>query len=315
MLTPDVSVVIPTYNRIKMLEDALSSLYAQTYSGTVEIIVVDDNSQDNTSKSIRENHTDIHLITLTENSGPSAARNRGIKVAKGRYIAFLDSDDLWEPDYLQTQYDTIEKQSKLDAKCFTVSDLYLWQTKSNTRTYCTQGIHPEFNSLLHHLLAAGSFIHTPSAAVFPRCAFDRKDLFNESLRFGEDTDFYIRLIIDGYTPTFTRKPLVIRRKHDKGQAIEFKNLDLRIQNRINTLKKYHSLIEKKEICASSEEIHAQIYTDFATQCYRSQKFIKWMQLLKKSKKYTSWQTILARLKYDFRFTITQVISSFKMRTS
>lgn len=304
---PDVSVIIPTYNRIAMLKEALTSVFEQTFEGTVEIIVVDDNSQDGTPQIIQEQYPDIHLIPCSENRGPAAARNKGIKTAQGRYIAFLDSDDLWEKEYLQTQINTLTSQA--NTLYFSVSDICLWDTQRNLRCYRPQELHPDYSSFLHHLLAAGSFIHTPSAAVFPCQVFEQIDLFNESLRFGEDTDLYIRLMMNHYEPIFTHKTLVIRRKHNQGQAIEAKNIDLRIQNRINALKKYYPLIGEKTLGISLEEIHGQIYTQFATQCYRSQHFLKWITLLKASTQYTSWRAVLPRLKHDLSFT-TRKISGF-----
>ncbi|ESA37697.1 glycosyl transferase [Leptolyngbya sp. Heron Island J] len=314
-ILPDVSVVIPTYNRISMLKEAIATVLNQTFAGNTEIIVIDDNSKDGTPKTIQEQYPDIYLIACSENHGPAAARNQGIRAAKGRYIAFLDSDDLWESDYLQTQIDALDQQSATQANCFSVSDVWLWKTEKDIRIHCKQGKHPDFSSFLHHLLAAGSFIHTPSAAVFPRQAFDRQDLFNESLRFAEDTDLYIRLIIDGYQPIFTRKPLVTRRKHGQGQAIEFKNIDRRIQNRINILQQYYPAIKGDQIDISLEEIRAQIYSQFATQCYRSQHFLKWASLLQTSADYTSWQAVWPRIKHDIGFT-TRRLSSFlqKWRT-
>ena len=306
---PDVSVVIPTYNRITMLQEALKSIFEQTFEGTVEIVVVDDNSQDGTPQIIREQYPDIHLIACAENGGPSAARNKGIKAAQGRYIAFLDSDDLWEADYLKSQIDTLTEQETSDTDHFAVSDIWLWDTEQDLRHHRPQGMHSDYTSLLHHLLAAGSFIHTPSAAVFPRKAFEQVGVFDESLRFGEDTDLYIRLLLKGYQPIFTHRTLAIRRKHNQGQAIEAKNIDLRIQNRINTLKKYYPLIREQKIGISLEDLHAQIYTQFATQCYRSQNFIKWMTLLKASTQYTSWFAVMPRLSHDFGFT-TRKISGF-----
>ena len=310
----DVSVVIPTYNRIAMLKEALKSISEQTYAGSVEIIVIDDNSQDGTPQIIREQYPDIHLIACSENGGPSAARNKGIRAAQGRYVAFLDSDDLWEPDYLKTQIDALLASSNPDR--FSVSDIWLWDTVTDRRYHRPQGLHSDYTSLLHHLLVAGSFIHTPSAAVFPREAFEQVGVFDESLRFGEDTDLYMRLLLQGYQPIFTQETLVIRRKHNQGQAIEAKNIDLRIQNRIDALNKYYP--DTQQISLSQAELSAQIYTQFATQCYRSQNFIKWMTLLKASTQYTSWWAILPRLSHDFGFTtrkISGVLQKWRMTES
>ncbi|MEM9808922.1 MAG: glycosyltransferase [Cyanobacteria bacterium P01_D01_bin.56] len=300
---PDISVVIPTYNRIAMLREALASALRQTFEGAIEIIVIDDNSQDGTPEIIRDQYPGIYLIACTENKGPSAARNRGIAAAQGDYIAFLDSDDLWEPDYLKTQWETLRQR---DANHFVVSDLWLWETERNVRHHRPQGMHSDYSSPLHHLLAAGSFIHTPSVAVFPRTAFQQVGMFNENLRFGEDTDLYIRLLMQGYEPIFTQETLAIRRKHGQGQAIETKNMDLRIENRITTLRKYYPLIGKQILGFSLDEITAQIYAQFATLCYRSQHFFKWMTLLKASTNHTSWWSLMPRLKHDLGFTARKI---------
>jgi glycosyltransferase involved in cell wall biosynthesis len=92
-----VSVIIPTFNRMEMLADTIRTVEAQSYPN-IEIIVVDDGSTDGT----RERFERLPNIVYRhqENAGPSAARNKGIKQATGKYLAFLDSDDRWYPDFL-----------------------------------------------------------------------------------------------------------------------------------------------------------------------------------------------------------------------
>jgi glycosyltransferase involved in cell wall biosynthesis len=90
-----ISVVIPTYNRLGYLKQALESLEQQDYP-VWEIIVVDDGSIDGTKEYILANKANVTLLTQC-NFGPGAARNKGIDAATGDYIAFLDSDDLWFP--------------------------------------------------------------------------------------------------------------------------------------------------------------------------------------------------------------------------
>ena len=97
---PLVSVVIPTYNRGWCLNDAVDSVFSQTY-GRYELIVVDDGSTDDTKKRLSR-YDDLTVITQ-HNRGVSAARNRGIASSKGDLIAFLDSDDLWLPEKLCAQ--------------------------------------------------------------------------------------------------------------------------------------------------------------------------------------------------------------------
>ncbi len=96
-----VSVIIPTYNRAQYLPEAVESVLGQTYTN-IEVIVVDDGSDDDTRERLRPYEGRIRYV-YTENGGPARARNRGMKMAKGRYIAFLDSDDLYYPQKIELQ--------------------------------------------------------------------------------------------------------------------------------------------------------------------------------------------------------------------
>ncbi len=108
-----VSIVIPTYNSSKYIERTLSSVICQTYKN-YEVIIIDDCSTDDTidkvEKIIKENRNiDIYLIRKKINSGVAVSRNIGINLSKGRYIAFLDSDDIWKNDKLEKQLNFITK--------------------------------------------------------------------------------------------------------------------------------------------------------------------------------------------------------------
>ncbi len=110
---PIVSVIIPTFNRSHLLEKALNSVLTQTFRD-FEVIVVDDASTDDTANLLGKYPT-LKLIILPENKGVSYARNRGIELAKGHYICFLDSDDLWEPKKLAVQTKWMEENSEVAA--------------------------------------------------------------------------------------------------------------------------------------------------------------------------------------------------------
>lgn len=99
---PKVSVIIPTYNREKYIAETINSVLNQTFSD-YETIVVDDGSTDNTERVIREEFADKVIYLSKSNGGPASSRNMGMRVAKGEYIAFLDSDDLWLPEKLEIQ--------------------------------------------------------------------------------------------------------------------------------------------------------------------------------------------------------------------
>lgn len=106
MHVPAVSVIIPVYNRRELLKDAVNSVLSQTYKD-YELIIVDDASTDKTPDFIRSfaaDHKNVKPLFCSRHSGmPGAVRNRGAEKAAGRYLAFLDSDDLWVPEKLEKQ--------------------------------------------------------------------------------------------------------------------------------------------------------------------------------------------------------------------
>ena len=107
-----VSVIIPTYNRWPMLGEAVESVLAQTMSD-YELIVVDDGSTDETPRRLREYGARLTVLTQSR-SGVSAARNLGARRASGKYLAFLDSDDLWHPRKLQRQLRLMERNPEVE---------------------------------------------------------------------------------------------------------------------------------------------------------------------------------------------------------
>ena len=145
---PTVSVIIPTYNRALMVKDAIQSVLDQTYSD-YEIIVVDDGSTDNTSKVIndlRSHSGKVHYIHQ-ENKGRSAARNIGVHAARGDYIAFLDSDDMFLPEKLRVQVMTLENNLDFGMAYSAVLRMYehgnILEDSSQERERLSGWIYPE----------------------------------------------------------------------------------------------------------------------------------------------------------------------------
>jgi len=108
-----VSIVMPAYNCEKYVVEAINSILAQTYRNW-ELLVLDDGSKDNTLRIIEEfsqKDSRIKALPNGKNMGVSATRNRGIELASGDWIAFLDSDDMWEPEKLEKQFEIVEKEA------------------------------------------------------------------------------------------------------------------------------------------------------------------------------------------------------------
>jgi glycosyltransferase involved in cell wall biosynthesis len=192
-----VSVIIPTYNRGNLVGRAIDSVLDQTHKNT-EIIVVDDGSTDRTAQVLRCYGERIRVIAQ-DNSGPAVARNRGIKLAGGEMIAFLDSDDYWLPTKLATQIDLLAKAGG-SAVCCLCNCRVQYATGASSSTFKIAGIHPTFPAGLwtnpaNVLLTR--FVLFNQAAVIRKESLARVGGFDERLRFGEDYDLPLRLSLQG----------------------------------------------------------------------------------------------------------------------
>jgi glycosyltransferase involved in cell wall biosynthesis len=115
ILNDKFSIVMPAFNAAKTISDSIISVQRQSYQEW-ELIVVDDNSQDNTpaiASAAARTDGRIKLVTMDKNSGVARARNKALELATGRYIAFLDSDDTWTENKLEIQYGTFRKGAKV----------------------------------------------------------------------------------------------------------------------------------------------------------------------------------------------------------
>jgi len=192
-----VSVIIPTYNRAEYVTQAIDSVLAQTYAD-YEIIVVDDGSTDNT-KDVLLPYMDRIRYIYQENAGASAARNTGIKAAKGDWIAFLDSDDEWLPEKLAVQMCAVERHSQLVAHMVNINLTNYNDPYPNSFLHCkfpfeeNEGIidDPFISHFTYRTLAM------PTAVIcLKECAI-KAGLFDESFVCGEDYDFMCRLALQG----------------------------------------------------------------------------------------------------------------------
>src|SRR5277367_6259308 len=117
-MNPKVSVVIPTYNRADKVRKSVESVLAQSFTD-LEVIVVDDGSSDETEQTLKQAFGDRIRYYFQTNQGASVARNRGIEEARGEWIAFLDSDDLWEKEKIEWQLKAMERFGPQCGGCYT----------------------------------------------------------------------------------------------------------------------------------------------------------------------------------------------------
>ena len=191
---PLVSVVIPTYNRAKVIERALVTAFAQTYRN-LEIIIIDDGSKDNTEATLAPYMDRIRYL-YQENQGASAARNRGIREAKGKYIAFLDSDDEWLPVKLERQIALLEAQPDLTFVACLGTD--------EKRTY--SGYEDHDKQFLKFILEP--FTQNMTRYVVRRDCFEKYGYFDTSIQGPEDWELWLRLLQQGCRFGYVPEPLM-----------------------------------------------------------------------------------------------------------
>jgi glycosyltransferase involved in cell wall biosynthesis len=208
---PLVSVIIPTYNRADLVCNAVENVLAQTWS-PVEIIVVDDGSTDRTLEALARFGDRIRVVSQ-DNAGPAAARNRGASLARGEFIAFQDSDDLWEPAKLEIQVRLLQRLGESVPCCLSNSEMHLSNGRVTSsfkyalmEPRCEQGTWLNVAEVL-----ATRFVLFNQAVVIRHRAWERLNGFDESLKYLEDYDLPLRLALEGPW-AFVRTPLVIYRQ-------------------------------------------------------------------------------------------------------
>ena len=198
---PLVSVIIPTYNRWPMIAEAVQSVVAQTFDA-FELIVVDDGSTDDTARLLSSCDSRLKVFSQPH-AGVAAARNAGVAISLGKYIAFLDSDDLWSPAKLATQADFMERNS----------GVHICQTEE---VWIRGGV--RVNPKSRHRKPAGDIFRrslelclvSPSAVMMTKELFDSAGGFDESFPVCEDYDLWLRIAVSH--PVFLLdSPLVTKR--------------------------------------------------------------------------------------------------------
>lgn len=196
-----VSVIIPTYNRWPLVGEAVESVLTQRYK-FFEVIVVDDGSSDETVERLAQYGTSVRLVSR-QRSGVAAARNYGVSVARGKYVAFLDSDDLWMERKLEIQTAFMEQHPEVQ----------ICQTEE---VWVRRGI--RVNPRAKHAKPSGDIFRrsldlclvSPSAVMMTKDLFNQSGGFDERFPVCEDYDLWLRIALDHWVPLISM-PLVVKR--------------------------------------------------------------------------------------------------------
>lgn len=206
---PTVSVILPAYNVAAYIEESIASILAQTFND-FEIVVVDDGSTDDTAAIVERYAAHEARIRLVRqpNGGISAARNQAMRHASGEIMATIDSDDLWEPEFLEAQVSILDANGEIDL--VTTNALYLGSRLDGqaVRPYPDPRPAPD----LAQILTDENSVFTMT--VFRRRVFETIGGFDEQFRTNEDYEFWVRAALAGFRFARNDRPLARYRRRD-----------------------------------------------------------------------------------------------------
>ena len=224
--TPRVSVIMPTFNRAHCLERAIDSVLDQTFRD-YELIVVDDGSTDHTADLLKRYGDSLKSIHQ-QNRGVSAARNTGIRAARGELIALLDSDDCWLPTKLERQVDFFETHPQ--AQVCQTEEIWI----RNSRRVNPKHRHRKFSGLIFEKSLPLCLV-SPSAVMLRKSLLDQVGLFDERLPACEDYDLWLRITWK-YPVDLIPTPLIVKHGGHADQLSRMPELDkYRIQALVKIL--------------------------------------------------------------------------------
>ncbi len=254
MKNPAITVIMPTFNRAEYITEAVESVLCQSVN-CFELIVIDDGSTDDTLKKLQCYKDRIRIIS-TEHKGVSAARNIGIKEARGEWIAFLDSDDIWMPDKLEVQTDYISQNPEIIAH--TVNAAYSPDLDDGLSSFETSSFFPEKNegvveNPLPVQLEHSAFGRVQTILCSRESAIDA-GMFDETLSINEDFNFMCKLALQGSWGYSSNELAFIHRRDENTPHLS----KTRFEDPINTysaLKKgFEELLEDPLLTESNRKI-------------------------------------------------------------
>ena len=184
----EVSVIIPTYNRRKLVERALRSAIAQTRP-VEEIIVIDDGSTDGTCEALQAAFGNRIRYVWQRNAGVASARNHGLRLAQGRYLALLDSDDEWLPEKTRRQVEWLE--ARPDFGMVLCDVVRVDAEHRDIEIFRRRDLLPEDGDILKWVLLEPALV--PASAMLRRSTYESVGGFDETLPTAEDLDFHLRV--------------------------------------------------------------------------------------------------------------------------
>jgi glycosyltransferase involved in cell wall biosynthesis len=268
------SIVIPYYNKSAYIVRCIDSIMNQTFPD-YEVILVDDGSTDKGIELISKKYGDLIRVFRQDNQGVSAARNLGIEKAKYNYIAFLDADDAWHAQYLESVKWVItnEKEVKIVGSHYS-RDISFLENKHNIPNY--------FKFENYFKKAIRNTYFTSSSSVIEKSFFDKNERFNINLKNGEDHDLWFRVLLSGGNSFYITNTLVYYSDEDTNQTTQKKiDLEYTLVGQINSI--YKDVIKSSQNKDFNKFISLYVYFNLFPYYFDSKNYTKAKYVLKENK--------------------------------
>jgi glycosyltransferase involved in cell wall biosynthesis len=287
-----VSVVIPAYNAGSFIDDAITSVLAQDVAAD-EIIVIDDGSIDRDYAELKHLHSSIKVVRQP-NRGVSAARNLGCNEATSTYIAILDADDVWLSGKLRMQIRHLSKNPSVDA---VFCRGLVWMPLPNGTTWVPPAFPPNDDALEQKVipLCYPDFLCSvpvaPSTMVIKKSVWQELGGFNESMRYGEDFDFYLRLSFRWKVDLLDIVGMLYRRHPNSATAAvqetnHWANVINRAVETLGTKDIFGNQVDPSRLAQYLSHIHFQYgYSNFLASNFRAARRGFWLSVKKSPRNY------------------------------
>jgi glycosyltransferase involved in cell wall biosynthesis len=246
-MQPLISVIIPVYNGARFLPEAIANVFAQAYD-PIEIIVVDDGSTDNTSD-VASQYGDRIRYYYQPNQGPAAARNYGLSLALGEFIAFLDVDDQWPANKLQHHLVAFAKNPELAIVNGYVQLMQAVAYRENTFTFEERSV-PVVSFNL-------------GSALFRRSVFEQVGVFDANQIHSEDVDWFMRAREMEIPMVILEEVTLLYRKHDQNLTHDRQE---NLRGFLSALRK--SIHRRQQVSLTPESLSSLTYLDAEGKLYQ-----------------------------------------------
>ena len=294
---PTVSVIIPAYNAAEYIGSALDSVLSQSFTD-YEVIVINDGSPDTAQLEEALKPYSAKVVYLKqENRGAAAARNAGLRIARGQFVAFLDADDFWLPDYLMSQINFIES-SKADM-VYADAEL-LGDSEHSGRTYMQTA--PSSGEVSAESLLALRCNVITSGVVGRRQPIIEVGMFDEAIKRGHDFDLWLRLAKHGVSITYQRKVLLKHRILESSLSGDSASQNQRALKVLDTIRQRGNLTPREEATLERtlQMIEAEIHLGLGKGFLRQRNFDKAAEAFRGANQfYGSWKLRLVLLALRF----------------